>query len=129
MKKRIRVGARPLLLALCGLAAGLINGLLGAGSGILIAYALSALSPDLRQDNRDLLANTTAIILPLSLVSAVSYFRSGLLTADTPLTRYLLPGILGGLVGAWLLDKLPQSTIRRLFGSIVLLSGMIMLFR
>ena len=129
MKNRIRIGIQPLLLGLCGLTAGLINGLLGAGSGILIAYALSALSPELRKDKRDLLANTTAIILPLSLVSAISYFRSGVLTADTPISRYLLPGIIGGLLGAWLLDKLPQRAIRNLFGGVVLLSGLIMLLR
>ena len=129
MKNRIRIGAQPLLLGLCGLAAGIVNGLLGAGSGILLAYALRALSPTLRRSSRDLLANATAIILPLSLVSFLSYLRSGALPPDARLGIYLLPGLLGGFVGGILLDKLPAHVIRRLFAGLVLVSGLIMLLR
>ena len=129
MKKHIRIGIHQLLLGLCGLTAGLINGLLGAGSGIFLAYALRALSPALRQDSRDLLANVTAIILPLSLVSALSYLRTGALPSDAGLGIYLLPGLLGGFLGGILLDRLPQAVVRRLFGSLVLISGLIMLLR
>ena len=129
MKKLARTAARPLLLGLCGLLAGTVNGLLGAGSGILITYALRAVSPALREDSRDLLANATAIILPLSLVSFLSYLRSGALPPDARLGIYLLPGLLGGFVGGILLDKLPAHVIRRLFAGLVLVSGLIMLLR
>ena len=129
MKKLARTAARPLLLGLCGLLAGTVNGLLGAGSGILITYALRAVSPALREDSRDLLANATAIILPISLFSAVSYLRAGALPPSDVYTVYLVPGILGGLIGAILLGKLPERAIRRLFATVVLVSGLIMLLR
>ena len=38
-------------------------------------------------------------------------------------------GIVGGIVGGLLLGKLPEQAIRRLFATVVLISGMIMLFR
>ena len=129
MKNTARLNAPPFLLALFGLIAGIVNGLLGAGSGILITYALRAVSPALRRDSRDLLANATAIILPISLISAVSYLRAGILPSSADCVVYLLPGIVGGIVGGLLLGKLPEQAIRRLFATVVLISGMIMLFR
>ena len=129
MKQRLSSAGQLLLLGVCGVGAGVINGLLGAGSGVLIAYALGAVSPALRSDSRTLFANATAIILPISLVSAVSYYLTGALSPATELAGYLLPGLLGGLIGAWLLGRLPEKVIRRIFGSVVLVSGLIMLFR
>lgn len=129
MTVRYRSSGRLLLLGICGVAAGVINGLLGAGSGVLIAYALGAISPQMRADSRTLFANATAIILPISLVSTVSYAIRGTLPLTAELGRYLLPGLLGGFAGAWLLGRLPEAVIRRIFGGVVLISGLIMLFR
>ena len=129
MKNAARSTAPLSLLALFGLIAGMVNGLLGAGSGILITYALRAASPALRRDSRDLLANATAIILPISLISAISYLRAGILPSLIDCAKYLLPGILGGIIGGVWLGKLPEQVIRRLFATVVLISGLIMLFR
>ena len=129
MKKMSRIPSHSLLLCLFGLLGGIINGLLGAGSGILLAYALRLASPALRKDSRDLLANATAIILPLSLISFLSYLRADALPPVNDLGVYLIPGIIGGLLGALLLGRLPELAIRRLFGSVVLVSGLIMLLR
>lgn len=116
------------LLGLCGLAAGVVNGLLGAGSGVLIVFALQAALRGSEADSRDVFANATAVILPISLVSAVLYFRAGQLP-EVEWGRYLLPGVLGGLAGAWLLGKLPARAVKCTFSLVVLLSGMIMLVR
>jgi uncharacterized membrane protein YfcA len=129
MKSIRSIGFKPLLTVLCGLGAGIINGLLGAGSGILLAYTLRALSPALRDDSRDLMANATAIILPISLVSVFFYLRAGTLPPPAQLSPFLLPGIVGGLFGALLLDKLSGTAVKRLFGSVVLVSGLIMLLQ
>ena len=125
----LKAPLRILLLCACGLAAGLINGLLGAGSGVLIVFALHAALGGTLSDTRDVFANATAVILPISLFSAVSYFLNGSLPPATQLGRYLLPGILGGLGGALLLGRLPEVTVRRIFGSVVLVSGLIMLIQ
>ena len=129
MSKIFHSTYRPLLLCLFGLLAGAVNGLLGAGSGILLAYALRIASPALRRDSRDLLANSTAIILPLSLVSFLSYLRADALPPAADLGAYILPGVLGGLLGALLLGRLPELAIRRIFAGVVTVSGLIMLLR
>ena len=125
----MKISAKVALLSACGLAAGIVNGLLGAGSGVLIVFALHLALGGAITDTRDIFANATAIILPISLFSAISYMLSGSLPPATQLGRYLIPGILGGICGAWLLGKLPETVIRRIFGSVVLISGLIMLMR
>ena len=117
------------LLSGCGFAAGIVNGVLGAGSGVLIVYALQAVLGKTLTDSRDVFANATAVILPVSLFSTVSYFLHGAMPPAAPLGRYLLPGVLGGLCGAWLLGRLPEVTVKRIFGGVILLSGLIMLVR
>lgn len=119
---------RCTLLAVCGLAAGVVNGLLGAGSGVIIVFALQAALGTALTDSRDIFANATAVILPISLFSAVSYFLSGELPA-TQLSRYLLPGTIGGLIGAFLLGRLPERVVKCIFALVVLISGLIMLIR
>lgn len=124
----MKTAGRVTILSVCGLAAGVVNGLLGAGSGVIIVFALHAALGTVLSDSRDLFANATAVILPISLFSAVSYFFAGALPS-TNLGRYLLPGVLGGLCGAFLLGKLPETVVKRIFGLVVLVSGLIMLIR
>lgn len=116
------------VLALSGLAAGVVNGLLGAGSGVIIVFALQAVLGASLHDSRDIFANATAIILPISLFSSVTYFLSGELPA-TQLSRYMIPGVIGGLIGAFLLGKLPEKVVKCIFALLVLVSGLIMLIR
>lgn len=119
---------RCLLLSVCGLTAGIVNGLLGAGSGVIVVFGLQAALGTSLPDSRDLFANATAVVLALSLVSAASYFLDGALPAEG-LGQYLFPGALGGLFGAYLLGKLPEILVKRLFGLVVLISGLIMMIR
>ena len=120
---------RIALLSSCGFAAGIVNGVLGAGSGVLIVYALHAALGKTLADSRDVFANATAVILPVSLFSVISYFLHGSLPPAAQLGRYLLPGVLGGLCGALLLVRLPEIAVKRIFGGVILLSGLIMLVR
>ena len=125
----MKATARLLLLALCGFGAGIVNGLLGAGSGVLIVFALHAVLGKQLADSRDVFANATAVILPISLFSALSYLRAGALPAVTSLSAYLLPGAAGGVCGALLMNRLSGVAVKRIFGAVVLLSGLIMLVR
>ena len=124
-----KTAARLSLIAVCGFAAGMINGLLGAGSGVLLVFALRVILPMRESDPRDIFANATAVILPLSLCSALSYFRKVPLPPSAELLPYLLPGLLGGLIGARLLGRLPATVVKRIFGTVVLVSGVAMLLR
>ena len=116
---------KRLYLILGGLAAGFANGLLGAGGGIIIVWILQKAIGDLTGDPRDVFANALAVMLPISAVSTLSYAVAGNLPKGD-ISRFILPGVLGGLVGAYLLDKISVDSVKTLFCVLVILSGIIM---
>ena len=123
-----------LLLVVGGLASGFLNGLLGAGGGILAVLVLSAVlsaksnDPSASADKRDVFANALASMLPTAAVSAARYAARGAIRIENALT-YVLPAIAGGLAGALLLDRLPVTAVRRIFIVIAIFSGIVMLLR
>ena len=122
-----------LLLVVGGLAAGFINGLLGAGGGILLVFLLGALLPSSDTeahvpDKRDIFANALASMLPVTAVSVISYAARGNIHLERA-EVFVFPAILGGLLGAFLLDKLRFSAVKHLFSFIVIASGIAMLVR
>lgn len=120
---QLNIKRRYLLLG--GLAAGFANGLLGAGGGIIIVWILEKAIGDITRDSRDVFANALAVMLPISAVSTVTYAISGSLPTED-ITRFLLPAILGGLLGAFLLDKISTAAVKTLFCFLVILSGIMM---
>ena len=120
--------ARLLGILLTGLLAGLVNGLLGAGGGILIVYALAAALREEVHDPRDLYANALCIMLPVSAFSALRYAAAGNLPTEG-FSPYVLPAIAGGLVGGLLLEKLHGSAVKKLFAAIVIYSGLFLMIR
>ena len=108
------------LLALAAIFAGTVNGFLGTGGGIVLMFALSALPEEESLDPKDRFATLIAVILPLSIISLVSY-RDKIDAAM--LSPYLLPGILGGFAGAILLDRLDVKIVKRLFALMVIWAG------
>ena len=123
LSEKLKIKRRYLILG--GLAAGVANGLLGAGGGIIIVWILQKAIGDLTGDSRDVFANALAVMLPISAVSAISYAVAGSMPRDD-MSRFILPAILGGLVGAYLLDRLSIESVKTLFCVLVVLSGIIM---
>ncbi len=124
-----RAKVRLMLLAAVGAAAGFLNGLLGAGGGIILIYAFSALNPDKTEDGvRDNFAATIACVLPVTLLSAFLYAADGRMdfTAVTPL---VLPAVLGGFAGAMLLGTINTVLLKKLFALLVIYSGINMILR
>ena len=117
----------PIPLALCGLLAGFTNGLLGAGGGIIIVYALSALL-EKKADSRDIFANSLCVMFPVSLVSCFIYFRGGSVGTHS-MGTLLLPAIIGGAVGGFALSKINTRTLKMIFSLLVTISGIILIFR
>lgn len=137
-----KTAPRPLpwlLLALSGVGAGLLNGLLGAAGGILLVAVLPRLTPPallyppavnlgLYHERRDILATALAVMLPVSGVSGVFYWMNGIRPDPTLLLLLILPAALGGLLGAKLLGRLPDRILKKLFAALVVVSGARMLF-
>ena len=112
----------------CGLAAGMINGLLGTGGGIILVFAISSLCRAALPDRRDVCANALVVTLVLTLLSTVLYIRGGN-APPADLSRFVLPGALGGLAGGLLLGKISPTALGKLFAILLVVSGIFMLFR
>ena len=117
-----------LRLAVFGISAGLANGLLGAGGGILTVFALSSLISDTSYTERDIFANALAVMLPISVVSAISYGISGRFEFDS-FGIYAVCAMIGGIVGAIFLDRLKVSFIKKIFAAIIIWSGAYLVMR
>lgn len=114
------------LASLTGICAGFVNGLLGAGGGIIAVWGLSRMLRGREAGRRDVFANALAVMLPLSAVSAANYSLSGL--ADgRELGILVLPAIVGGLCGALILDRISVDWLKLIFSAVVIYSGMTML--
>ena len=112
-------------LLLCGFAAGLCNGLLGAGGGILPVLVLRRLFGKTAVDGRRFYTTALAVMLPLSLLSVWRYAAGGFRPVS-PLPL-LIASAAGGVGGAFLLSRLPAGVPRRLFAAATLLSGLLLL--
>ena len=116
------------LLAAAALMAGLINGLLGAGGGIVAVWALGRVLSEHMTDRRDAFANALLIMLPLSAVSLGAYGLRGQL-AGVNTFSLLLPAIAGGFCGALILDHINVKWLKIIFAVIVVYSGFTMLLK
>ncbi len=122
MKNNRKTGkARFLLL---GLAAGVLNGLFGAGGGVAVVPLLEKAGIEPKKAH----ATSIAIILPLCLLSGGFYLLSGQLSLAAVLP-YLPLGIVGALLGGILLRKIPNDLLRRIFGLLILLSAIRIFFK
>ena len=115
-------------LTLFGLAAGVANGLLGAGGGILIVFGLSPLLTHDAEGKRDVFANALAVMFPISIVSMIGYASAGRFSLDG-FSVFLIPCILGGLLGAFLLDRVKIPLLQKIFALLVIWSGIYMIVR
>lgn len=109
-----------MILAAAALLGGIVNGFLGTGGGIVLMLALGLLPAEDSDSLRDRFATVIAVILPLSVISAASYGDKLNFSAAAP---YILPGILGGIAGGFLLDKLSVKLVKRLFSLMVIWAG------
>ncbi len=120
-------GKIPFMLCLAGLMAGFSNGLLGAGGGILAVFGLlwaygASVSP------RDLYANALCVMLPLSAISCFRYAKAGNLDLSA-FAPFVIPTILGGIVGAILLGRIDKRLLGKIFGGLVVWSGVMLIVR
>ena len=126
---RIKVGRKAaislIILMLCGAVGGFINGLLGAGGGIIVVMGLSALFQKAGVNGHSYYATAIAVMLPLSALSAWQYHRAGHLPPIS-FWHLILPSLLGGALGALLLRRIAPRVLGRIFAAIVLISGIIL---
>lgn len=119
-KKKPKLGA-----AVSGLMAGLVNGLFGAGGGMLLLPLLTHLCG---LKAHVAFACSVCVILPLSLVSLGVYFLHGSLDFIQALP-YLIGGAAGGVIAGLLLKKLSAVWLHRALGLLIVWGGLRLLLR
>ncbi len=118
------------IICLGGLAAGFCNGLLGAGGGIVAVLALSAVLPKDEESRRSLYANALCIMLPLSVLTLVTYALRTSIPPDFLSDGYvgiLIGGAIGGLLGGVVLGRLRSALTDKLFAILTVISGVLMI--
>lgn len=117
-----------ILAAFTGLMSGFVNGLLGAGGGIITVWGLGRMLRGSAVERRDIFANALAVMLPISAVSAMNYSLRGL--ADgRELGILVLPAVVGGICGALMLERISADWLKLIFSVMVIYSGIAMLVR
>lgn len=101
-----------------GFISGLLNGLFGSGGGLAAVPLLEALGTEPKKSH----ATSVAIIFVMSLISAIGYFLGG--AVDLSLTLSFIPGgIIGVIFGSLALKSIDNSLLRRIFGALLIYSG------
>lgn len=114
MLKRMNTG-----MILSGLAAGTVNGLFGAGGGMVLVPMLTHWT-DLQED--EIFPASISMILPICLVSlGASATRNSLpFSAALP---YLWGSAIGGILAGRFGRKIPTLWLHRLLGALILWGG------
>lgn len=102
---------------------GFVNGFLGSGGGMLVVPVLEKLK---KYSEKEAHATAIAVILPLSVVSAVVYSFNfnldfvtiGVLSASVTV---------GGIIGCFCLKKFSGKVIRFIFALLMLAAGVMLL--
>lgn len=108
------------LLILAGFfSAGVINGLFGTGGGILLVWLFKRV---LKTNAKDAFAQSLLTVIPMSVVSGLLYGTAGSF-APGETVPYLVPAVLGGLLGALLNDRCNPRLLKIIFSALVVYSG------
>lgn len=104
---------------IAGFAAGAINGLFGAGGGMLLVPLLTRLSPI--QENQ-IFPSSVSIILPICVISLLfQCVNNGLPLIEA--WPYLLGSVLGGILAGKLGNRISIIWLHRILGVLILWGG------
>lgn len=105
-------------LILLGLIVGAVNGLFGSGGGLVAVPMLQRQGLDVKKSHAMAISMTAVF----SLISASAYLLGGYVSLGVAL-KYIPFGIIGAIVGARLLRRISPVIIKRIFGAIMIVSG------
>jgi uncharacterized membrane protein YfcA len=103
---------------LAGAAAGAINGLFGAGGGMILVPMLNA-GGEFTQE--EVFSSSIVIIFPICIISLIVSVNGSLPWSDA--WPFLLGGIPGGLLAGFFGRKIPTTWLHRFLGALILYGG------
>ncbi len=113
-----------IIVAVIGTAIGFVNGILGAGGGMLAVPLLKKIGFTQKESH----TNAIAIILPITIVSAAIYLFKDFVTIKDSLI-YIPTGLLGAVLGTYLLKKISPKWLKRIFGILMVYAGVRLLLK
>ena len=105
--------------AIAGACAGIVNGLFGAGGGMVLVPLLQLLA---KYDQRQIFSQSILIILPICLVSLHSAASSAPLPWKESVP-YLIGSAAGGYLSVRFGHRIPVKWLHRLLGVLILWAG------
>lgn len=106
-----------------GLMTGAVNGLFGGGGGMVVVPLLKNM---LGYEEKHAHATAILVIAPVCAASAITYIINGYFAADVVIPA-AIGSVAGGLLGAFLLNKLPEFIVNAVFVAVMLVAGVRML--
>jgi uncharacterized membrane protein YfcA len=100
------------------------NGLFGSGGGTIAVPAMVLL---LDEEEHRAHATAIAVILPLTAVSALLYISNNFINWELTV-KVIIGGVIGGYIGAKLLNICPSSVLRKIFAVFMILAAIRMIF-
>lgn len=104
---------------LAGAGAGAVNGLFGAGGGMVLIPLLGLLT-DL--DDREVFPASVCIIAPVCIISLLITWQPGVTPWKIALP-YLIASAFGGIAAGFLAKKIPTLWLHRILGGLILWGG------
>ena len=109
--------------ALLGVAIGFINGLLGAGGGMLTVPVLKKMGFEQNESHK----NAVAVILPITVISATLYVLSGRVEVASALP-FVPTGLIGAVVGTKVMEKISPVVLKKVFALFMIWAGVRLFF-
>jgi uncharacterized membrane protein YfcA len=113
------------ILLLVGLVAGLLSGLVGIGGGIIIVPVLVYFLNYSQQQAQG--TTLFMFLLPIGILGVMNYYKAGYVEYKTALI-IASTFIIGSYFGSKFAISLDQKTVKQLFGVIIVLLGIKMIF-
>ena len=106
-------------MTVAGVAAGAVNGLLGAGGGMILVPLLTWLTT---LDEKEIFPASVSIILPVCIVSLCIVLRQTSMPWSTA-WPYLIGSAAGGIFSGLLSKNIPTTWLHRALGLLILWGG------
>lgn len=113
-----------LMTVLAGLGIGFVNGLLGAGGGMIAVPILKKMGLSQKEAH----SGAVAVILPICVLSAALYILRGYVNLSDAVI-YMPTGLLGAVLGTYCLKKISPLWLKRIFGAFMVYAGIRLLLK
>ncbi len=107
-----------------GVAVGLVNGVFGAGGGMLAVPLLKKCGLSQKSAH----ANAVAVILPITILSAILYLVKGTVDFNDSFA-YIPTGLIGSVIATFLLKKFSNKWLQKIFSAFMIYAGIRLLTR